>query len=560
VGEGTRTEHLDHRQLGRLLEVGRGLVSELDLDAVLRGVIDAARELTGARYAALGVLDAEKRELERFVFVGIGPEKEREIGSLPRGRGILGELIRDPRPLRLARISDHPRSYGFPAGHPPMTTFAGTPVKIRDEVYGNLYLTEKEGGGEFDDGDEALMIILAEWAAIAINNARTHTALEQRREELERAVNGLQTTVELNRQVGPETELARILELVAKRGRALIEARACVLLMLEGDSFRVAQAVGELPAGIVDRTMAVAGSAAGDVLRAGITQAVEGSALVGLRTLGIEAAEALLVPLRSRGAELGVLAALDARGGDGFSADDELLLSSFATGAAAAIADTRAIEDEKLRLSIAASEAERQRWARELHDETLQELGALRMMQESALQTRDVEAMRRALEGASEQVGRVIADLQGLITELRPAALDELGLAAGLEPLIERIRSRSGIRIDLDTDLAWERGREDTRLTPELEATAYRLVQEALTNVVKHAEAGQARVAIEENAELRVTVEDDGRGFDPAHVNSGFGLVGMRERAELAGGGVVVESLERGGTRVRAVLPIARRR
>ena len=556
----TRLEDLDRGQVERLLEIGRSLVSELDLGTVLRAVIEASRELTGAKYAALGVLDADKRELEHFHFVGIPQELEREIGSLPRGRGILGELIRNPRPLRLARISDHPRSYGFPANHPPMTTFLGTPVRIRDEVYGNLYLTDKNGGEEFDEADEALIVVLAEWAAIAISNARTHTTLEQRRRELERAIRGMQTTVELSREVGPEATLERITELVAKRGRALIEARACVLLMLEDDQFRVAEAVGELPAGLTGETMPVEGTAAGDVLRAGVAQVVEGSALSGLRALGIESSEGLLVPLRTRGAEIGVLAALDVmRDGGRFTADDELLLSSFATGAAAAIADTRALEDEKMRLSIAASEAERRRWARELHDETLQELSALRVMQESALQIDDVEAMRKALGDASAQVARVISGLQGLITELRPAALDELGVVAALEPLVERLQSRGGIQIELDTDLAWEAGREETRLSPELEATVYRLIQEALTNVVKHAEATRARVVVEENDVVKLTVEDDGKGFDPATVSAGFGLVGMRERAELAGGELTIKSLNPGGTRVQATLPVARR-
>jgi signal transduction histidine kinase len=190
--------------------------------------------------------------------------------------------------------------------------------------------------------------------------------------------------------------------------------------------------------------MATRGSAAGEVLRAGVPQIVDGSALVGLRGLGVEAYEALMVPLRSRGADLGVLAALDSsRDGKRFTADDELLLSSFATGAAAAIADTRAIEDEKMRLSIAASEAERRRWARELHDETLQELSALRVVQESALQVGDPETARRALAQASEQVGEVIEGLQGLITELRPAALDELGTARGARGA-RRADARSG--------------------------------------------------------------------------------------------------------------------
>ena len=148
------------------------MVSKHDPEAVLEQVLEAARELTGARYAAIGVLDDDKRELARFLTVGIDDELRQRIGPLPRGHGILGELIRDPQPLRLARISEHPRSYGFPAEHPPMETFLGVPVMIRGEVFGNLYLTEKRGGSEFDERDEQLLVVLAEWAAIAIDNAR----------------------------------------------------------------------------------------------------------------------------------------------------------------------------------------------------------------------------------------------------------------------------------------------------------------------------------------------------------------------------------------------------
>jgi len=172
---------LERSQLEGLLVVGRRLVAELDLDAVLMHVLDAARELTAARYAALGVLDAKKTELERFLYVGIDEETRRRIGPLPRGHGILGELITNPRPLRLDRIGDHPRSYGFPAEHPTMTTFVGAPITVRGEVYGNIYLTEKEGGDPFDEQDEQLLVVLAEWSAIAINNARTHEELRRGR-------------------------------------------------------------------------------------------------------------------------------------------------------------------------------------------------------------------------------------------------------------------------------------------------------------------------------------------------------------------------------------------
>src|SRR5436190_10397243 len=172
---GTETgERLGDVQLRRLLQVGRSLVSDLDLESVLKAVLEAARDLTSARYAALGVLNDRGDGLERFLTLGIDGAARARIGDLPRGHGVLGVLIKDPKPLRLADVGVHPHSYGFPAGHPPMTRFLGVPIRIREAVYGNLYLTDKDGGGEFDDGDEAAVVVLAEWAGYAIANARLH--------------------------------------------------------------------------------------------------------------------------------------------------------------------------------------------------------------------------------------------------------------------------------------------------------------------------------------------------------------------------------------------------
>lgn len=443
------TTNLQPQHLERLLEGGRGLVSKHDPEAVLGQVLEAACEFTGARYAALGILDDDKRELARFLTVGIDDELRRRIGPLPRGHGLLGELIRVPQPLRLRDISEHPRSYGFPAEHPPMATFLGVPVMIGGEVYGNLYLTEKAGGEEFTEQDEQLLVVLAEWAAVAIDNARFHAIGQQRRDELEPAIRGLEATVSLNREVGGETDLPRVLELVVKRGRALADARNCVVLLLDGgQKLTVSQIAGELGQQLVGRELPIESSPAVDVLRAGRGQRISGAAVGRFAELGIDAVSGLLVPLRSRGVDIGVLAVFDRHGSErAFNADDQLALESFATSAAAAIAATQAIEDEKVRLSIAASERERQRWARELHDETLQELGALNVMQESALQFADATAIRRALTHSNEQVERIIT-------------------------------------------------REPTRHTPELEATVYRSVQEALNNVVKHADASRVKVLI----------------------------------------------------------------
>src|SRR5215213_9679814 len=253
---------LDDLRLRRLIDAGRGLISNLEVDAILHQLLDVAREVTGARYAAVGVLDERREELERFVTAGVDAETHRAIGDLPRGRGILGLLIDDPRPMRLEHIGDHPHSYGFPSGHPEMETFLGVPVVIRDEAWGNLYLTEKADGEPFTEADEESAVILADWAAIAIENARLYASLEQRRDHLERAVRGLDTRVAIAQALGGETNLARILELIVKRARALVGARTLVILLEQENELVVSAGAGELAAGARGQRMPIAGTVA----------------------------------------------------------------------------------------------------------------------------------------------------------------------------------------------------------------------------------------------------------------------------------------------------------
>jgi signal transduction histidine kinase len=546
-------------QLQRLLAVGRSMVSKRDPEAVLEDVLNAARELTGARYAALGTLAPDRRELDRFLFVGIDEETRERIGPLPTGHGILGELIRDPRPLRLARISDHPRSYGFPAGHPRMESFLGVPVMIHDQVFGNLYLSEKAGGAEFTEEDERVLVVLAEWAAIAIDNARAHQRANSRRRDLERAMLGLQAIVALSREVEGETDLPRVLELVTKRGRALIEARSCLCMLLDGDNLTVTAIAGEVGRDVIGARLSPR-STAEDAVRAGHGQPIGERTAAFFTDLGLSPDSGFVVPMRARGVDVGALTVLGRTEDRGeFTPDDLLALESFASSAAGAIAATRAIADEKVRLAMLSSERERQRWARELHDEALQELGALNVSLETALQVDDPAAVRHGIARAHEQIAEIIDGIRGLINDVRPAALDQLGLAAGVETLAERLAERSGMSIDLDIDLAHESRREATRLGPELESIIYRTVQEALNNVVKHAGTNQARVSIEErDGTVAVVVEDDGRGFEPSSDHEGFGLLGMHERASLAGGELTIGPGPRGGTRVRAEFPVTR--
>ena len=547
---------LEPHRLSSLLEAGRSLVAEFDLEAVLTRLLEAARELTGARYGALGVLAEGRQELDRFLAVGMDPETREAIGELPRGRGILGRLVADPRPLRIDDIARHPAAHGFPPGHPKMTSFLGVPVMIRDEAFGNLYLTDKHGGDPFDEADEELLIALAGWAAIAIDHAHLHAAAAARQAELERAVRGLEATSALSRELGGEASGSHALELIAHRAREVLGARTAVVVEPAGEGIEVTAASGAGAEGLPGRAVEARGPLA-DVLRAGVGQRCHGAAAGFVRELGLEGSTALLAPLTAHRETSGVVLLVD-RAGDGprFGADDQRVLDTFASAAAAALRSARALEREQARLAIAASERERGRWARELHDETLQELGALKVAQESALLGADAEAMRRALQLANDQVERVITGLQSLITELRPASLDELGPQAAIEALAARVGAREGLEIELDLDLAFERGEAPDRHPAELEATVYRVVQEALNNVVKHAGATRAGIAVSEGAgRIAITVEDDGRGFDPDPGHEGFGLIGMRERVELAGGELGIGPGSRGGTRVRVVLP-----
>jgi signal transduction histidine kinase len=545
--------NLDETRLAALLEAGRGLVAQLEVDAVLEELLRVACELTGARYAAIGVLDEDRRRLERFITRGIGEADREVIGDLPRGHGILGELIRHPAPLRLEDVSDHPRSYGFPAHHPPMHTFLGVPVVIRGEPWGNLYLTEKQGG-PFDEADEAATVILADWAALAVDNARLHEDAARRRAEAERALRRLEATAAIARAVGSETDLDRVLELIVKRGRALLDARSVVLLLAEGDQFHLAAGAGQIAGSALGGRFAIEDSAAGEVLFSGRPERIDDVAArlrISDRHLGVSGATtALLVPLVYRNTPLGLLAAFDRFTGDpGFGNEEERLFLAFAASAATAVATARSVAEDRLRHSIASAEQERRRWARELHDETLQALGGLQVLLSSALRRGDPQALEASVREAIDHIGTEIEGLRTLITELRPAALDESGLAPAIESLGERLAAVEGLEVDVSVEVGG-------RLDPEIETTVYRIVQEALTNIAKHARAECVRIQVELDYDaVRVEVEDDGRGFDPEARVDGFGLVGMRERVALAHGQLDIESAA-GKTVVRAILPV----
>lgn len=544
-----------------VLNIARSVLAELDLELVLNRVLESARELTGARYAALGVLGNSRTELERFLTIGIDESERESIGALPRGRGVLGELIEHPKTLRLTDISEHPRSYGFPHGHPPMRSFLGVPILINGTPFGNLYLSEKQSGEQFTEADEEAVTMLSEIAGFAIDHARRYTGASEHRDELQRTVVALNATTQIARAVGAETDLEVILELVAKRGRALVDARLLVIELVQRGRLVVSAGAGELPAALFGKHVPLGDSAASAALRTRRPQRLQEPLTRarfdehGLGTLGVEARGGLLVPLVFQNRSYGVLVAIDrVHDGPEFTIDDERLLEAFAASAATAVATAQSVASERRRQRLVAAEAERQRWARELHDDTLQSLSALRVGLSTAKRSGRPETLEQAVTTAIDHLEEGITNLRALITDLRPASLDELGAAAAIQALGER-----AVRHGVDVDVAIELTIGQTRHIPEIETAMYRIVQEALTNAAKHGHAKRAVVEVHEDAtDVHLSIRDDGVGFDPSAHTDGFGLLGMQERVQLLDGTFQIDSSHGQGTTVMASFPIQR--
>lgn len=392
----------DPQALRGLVASGMLLAGELSLDRVLQLIVDIAREIGGARYAALAVLQGGK--VEKFVTSGMGAKARERIGNPPRGLGVLGLLVRDARPIRLADIARHPAAVGFPNHHPPMKSFLGVPVMARGSVFGNLYLADKIGAPEFTDDDEVVVVTLAAQAAVAVENARL--LQEERR--------------------------------------------------------------------------------------------------------GMEAAMALK----------------DAR-------------------------SRAALRDEALRRAIAAQEAERERLSRELHDETGQLLTSVVLGLGALEALDDAEPLRERINDLRRRAVEALQELRQMAVRIRPIALDDLGLV----PAIERLVEDSPLQEQADVTFVHTGG--SGRLDPAIETAVYRIIQEALTNVARHASAEHVSVTLGRSPdEVRAVVEDDGRGFDTDGVGDGVGLAGMRERAELLGGTLSIESRGGGGATIALRVPL----
>ena len=524
-------------RLRTLVETGIAISSELSLDAVLERITAAAARVTGAEYAALGVIDPAGTALERFVTHGIDAETQASIGELPRGLGILGVLIRDARPLRLHDLGENSESVGFPPDHPPMRTFLGVPIMLRGVAYGNLYLTEKRGGGDFTDEDQELVTLLAAQAAVAVENARLYESSTKWSRQLE-------SLNEIGGALVSELELPRLLALIARRLRDLIGARLVTIALPAGDDLRLEAADANEGAGsLIGTRLPRHASKTGRVLERGHSERVD-SLLEdpevdqdSVRVFG--ARTGLYVPLMLRDVPIGVLVAHDKLGRDQrFNSSDLRLAEQFADRAAIAVDLSRRVARDALRRIVRGQELERRRLARELHDETGQALTSILLGLRAVEDAGNSDDLREAASDLRELVVATLQDVRRLAVQLRPKALDDFGLVPALERLVQTFSESTDIRVALEAQLG------DERLPPEVETTLYRMVQEALTNIVKHAEAANVSILlVRAKGSATLVIEDDGQGFDPDKTREGgLGLVGMRERAELHEGRLRIES------------------
>ena len=531
-----------------LVEAGIALSSELSLDAVLQQIVEAAAELTDARYAALGVIDPAGTGLERFLVTGLDEETKRAIGELPRGRGILGTLIQDAKPLRLARLSEHPDSSGFPANHPAMSTFLGVPVLLRNVAYGNLYLTEKREG-EFTEEDEDLIGLLASQAAVAIENARLYESATRWSRQLE-------SLIEVGNALSGEIELPRVLQLVTDKVRELIGARAVFIALPASGRLLIQAASGEAAESFVGTELPRSAKSVRVLERRRserVDSLIDDPEVDQEFTRRLGARTGLFVPLIVRGKPIGIVMAHDREGSDPRFSDQDLRLAETFAERAAVAADlsTRVARDALARV-VDAQELERKRLARELHDETGQSLTSMLLALHAIEEAKTPDAAQEATSRLREQIVETLHDVRRLAVELRPKALDDFGLVPALERLTTTFSEQTAIPVEFEAMLG------DTRLAPAVETALYRIVQEALTNVIKHSRASRVSVLLRRKPDsVAAVIDDDGQGFDMGETrDGGLGLIGMRERIELIDGRLTVESSSSGGTSVVAEVPL----
>ena len=529
-------------RLRALLDAVVGIASDLDLRSTLERVTRAACQLADAQYAALGVIGPD-RALVEFITHGMSEEQRAAIGNPPVGRGVLGLLIEDPRPVRMRDITEHPQSYGFPPNHPPMRSFLGVPVRIRDHVFGNLYLSEKRGGGEFTDDDEAIVVALAAAAGVAVENARLYEVAHRRER-------WLAATTEITNALLGDVRRTTALQLVAHRARQVAEAELVLVLLWDADTasltVEVVDGAGDAAAaGLVGAVLPVAETAFAPVVEQRRQLVVESLGKAAAWPVAVPSGPAVLAPLAADDTLHGILIIANRPAEAGHADDDLSMLTTFAGHAALALERARAREEREMLVVL----EDRERIARDLHDVVIQRLFAtgLRLQTAARLAVRP-EVVER-VSASVDDLDTTIRDIRTAIFELRTptSAGLRVELRAAIDAAAESLGFRPGVELSGPLDSA-----VPDAVRPDLLA----MTGEALSNVVRHAGATAVRVVVQvEHRRLAVTVSDNGVGLPPGADEHG-GLPSMRARAERHGGSFEIRRLDPTGTEVRWSVPI----
>ncbi len=524
--------------LSPLLRAVVGISSDLDLRTTLSGIVVSACQVADARYGALGIIGPD-RSLVEFITDGMTVTEHQNIGDLPTGRGVLGLLIDDPRPVRLDDISEHPRSLGFPAGHPVMRSFLGVPVRIRDQVYGNLYLAEKRGAGQFSAEDEEIVIALAAAAGIAIDNARLYAASGRRQRWLE-------ATADITSNLVGQVDRADVLRLVADHARDVAEAAFVAILLYDEmtGELRVEVTAPHVPD--LDRiAIPLIGTPFEKIIAGGRHILVDDLNAAAAWPAPVPAGPALLAPLAMTGSVQGVLVVGLAADGIGFDADTDInMITTFAAQAALALERARAQEERELLMVL----ADRERIARDLHDVVIQRLFATGLGLQGLTRMTRRDDVRDRLDQAIDELDATIRDIRTAIFGLhRPAAAS---VRAALKTAIDDSAQTLGFTPKLTVT-----GPIDLGISDPLRSDLLAVVGEALSNVVKHARASTVAIDVSiASGRLTLRVADDGVGMHQAGV--GHGMVNLRRRAEDRGGEFTVANALPRGTVVTWTVPL----
>ncbi|WP_117667005.1 GAF domain-containing protein [Micromonospora sp. MW-13] len=526
-------------RLRALLDAVVGIGTDLDLRSTLQRIVESACELVGARYGALGVIGPD-RLLHDFIVHGIDDELHARIGDLPHGRGVLGLLIDDPHPVRMPDITKHPQSYGFPPHHPPMHSFLGVPVRIRDQVFGNLYLAEKQGAAEFTEDDEEIVVALAAAAGVAIENARLY-ALAHRRERW------LAAAAEITSVLLGEVRRTDALTLVARRAREVAEAELAMVLLYDEDAdqftVEVVDGADEQGRELVGAVLpADETSFAGAVTRRR-HELVENLAETAPWPAPVTAGPAVVSPLAAADTLHGVLVIAYGPDRGGATDDDVALLGSFAGQAALAMERARGQEERELLVVL----EDRERIARDLHDVVIQRLFATGLQLQSGAMNARPEVAKR-INAAVDELDATIRDIRRTIFELRTPM--SAALRTEIREAVDVAAGSLGFRPTLELT-----GPIDSAVPEPIRPDLTAVLREALSNAVRHAEASRVSVAVRvDGGWVTVTVTDDGRGCDPAAARGG--LVNLRERAERHAGDFEVRPATPHGTQLRWSVPL----